>query len=134
MVIDNFELYVDDEQLEDTIEKFKAIKEQASSIASKIAELSATVNGCLEWLKNGKEECGAFLELMASYSNAIAGMTYAANVSMTQSALSGKSVTGGGDHATQLEKALNEFAEESKRFEKGGDAESVILLDSIQGD
>lgn len=134
MNIENCELYVDDDKMQSAVETYGIIKNQMDSISSMISQLGSVISTSDAWKKNGKEECVAFLDLMTSYSNYISGVAYTVKTVISHSALAGKSLTGGEDHLDAIKEALDDFIEDSAKYERGGTAKGAVTLNSIQGD
>ena len=124
------DIYINDEKLTILQNKFEKMEEMILTVSQQMSSLAGEIANSNTWKGNGAESCEGLVELLASFSANIAGT--ASDITGT-GGLSGKSVTGGGEHMQALVKSIDEFEQKSITFEKGGSAACVMKLNSIQG-
>ncbi|MFT3984221.1 MAG: hypothetical protein QM697_09940 [Lachnospiraceae bacterium] len=123
----------DEDGLDEFIANVKTVQTDMQNACDKMIAFQQLIQTTQDWVGNGREECAAFLCLLAQYSGLLAGKEV--NVSGTgyTTLLDSKAVTGDGDHLTELIEALELFYEQVATFEQnaGEKAQCIRTLDAI---
>lgn len=129
------DLKVDEEGLGEFIKNLKSVQTDITNVCDKIVSFQQTIQTTQDWVGNGREECAAFLCLLAQYSGLLAGCEIKVAGTGYTTLLDSKAVTGEGDHLTEMIEELELFREQTATFEQNAaeKAHCIQTLDAIQG-
>ena len=123
------------DEMQEFISNMETIKADMLDMTSQIVSFQTLIQESTSWIGNGREECAAFLSLIAKYCSLIAGTDVVVSNSGS-TVLAGKDVNGSKEHIDVFLKTLTEYHQNVIKFEKNASdkAACICILDQLQGE